>query len=68
MASTSDQVERDYRPFIQECTKRGIGKTTAYELANSGDLDTFLIGRKRFVYLDSLAKLPERLKAKQAAS
>lgn len=67
MASTSEQTERDYRPFIAECTRRGIGRTTAYELANKGDLDTFLIGRKRFVYLDSLATLPERLKAKQAA-
>ena len=63
MATTSD---RDYRPFILECTKRGIGKTTAYELANNGDLETFLIGRKRFVYLDSLATLPQRL-AERAA-
>lgn len=59
MANTTEQ--RDYRPFIPECTKRGIGKTTAYELANDGLLETFLIGRKRFVYLDSLGTLPERL-------
>lgn len=62
---TSNEL-RDYRPFIPECAKRGIGKTVAYELADKGLLDTFLIGRKRFVYLDSLATLPERLKAKQA--
>jgi hypothetical protein len=68
MASTNDRTERDYRPFIPECTKRGIGKTTAYELANSGLLDTFLIGRKRFVYLDSMATLPQRLKSQQAAA
>jgi hypothetical protein len=59
MASTNEL--RDFRPFIPECAKRGIGKTTAYELASNGDLETFLIGRKRFVYLDSLATLPERL-------
>jgi len=52
---------RDYRPFIPECTKRGIGKTKAYELANDGLLETFLIGTKRFVYVDSLGTLPERL-------
>lgn len=52
---------RDYRPFIPECTKRGIGKTKAYELANEGLLETFLIGTKRYVYLDSLGTLPERL-------
>ena len=61
-------TDRDYRPFIPECTKRGIGKTTAYELANTGLLDTFLIGRKRFVYLDSLATLPERLKRQERAA
>lgn len=58
MANTN---ERDYRPFIPECTKRGIGKTKAYELADAGLLDTFLIGKKRFIYLDSIAALPGRL-------
>lgn len=59
MANTYEH--REYRPFIGECTKRGIGKTKAYELANSGLLETFLIGTKRYVYLDSLGTLPERL-------
>lgn len=62
------ETNRDYRPFIPECNKRGIGKTTAYALANTGLLDTFLIGRKRFVYLDSLATLPERLKRQEQAA
>lgn len=52
---------RDFRPFIPECTKRGIGKNTAYNLANNGLLETFLIGRKRYIYLDSIETLPERL-------
>ena len=52
----------DFRPFIPECTKRGIGKTKAYELANAGLIDTFTIGTKRYVLLDSLLTLPERLK------
>lgn len=59
MASTNDH--RDFRPFIPECNKRGIGKTKAYELAADGLLETFLIGSKRYVYLDSLGTLPERL-------
>ena len=59
MANTHEH--RDYRPFISECTKRGIGKTKAYELANDGLLETFLIGTKRYVYLDSVAGLPQRL-------
>lgn len=52
---------RGYRPFIPECNKRGIGKNTAYNLATDGLLETFLIGRKRYIYLDSLETLGERL-------
>lgn len=59
MATSSEH--RDYRPFIPECTKRGIGKTKAYELADAGLLETFLIGTKRYIYLDSIGTLPERL-------
>ena len=59
MTSTNEQ--RDFRPFIPECAKRGIGKTKAYELANSGLLETFHIGTKRYLYLDSLLTLPQRL-------
>lgn len=56
-----DQQLRDFGPFIPECTKRGIGKTRAYELAKAGDLETFFLGSKRYVYLDSLLSLPKRL-------
>jgi hypothetical protein len=59
VASTSEH--RDYRPFIPECNKFGIGKTKAYELADAGLLETFLIGTKRYIYIDRLATLPERL-------
>jgi hypothetical protein len=52
---------REFRPFIPECTKRGIGKTKAYELANAGLIETFTLGTKRYVYLDSLLSLPHRL-------
>lgn len=58
---TSKTEQRDFRPFIPECTKRGIGKTKAYELANAGLLDVFKIGTRTFVYLDSLLTLPHRL-------
>lgn len=52
---------REFGPFISECNKRGIGKTKAYELDASGLLETFTIGAKRFVYIDSLLTLPQRL-------
>lgn len=57
----ANAVERDFRPFIPECAKRGIGKTKAYELANAGLLDVFKIGSKTYIYLDSLLTLPHRL-------
>lgn len=52
---------RDFGPFIPECNKKGVGKTKAYELANAGLLETFQIGSKRYIYLDSLLTLPQRL-------
>lgn len=52
---------RDYRPFKSETRKRGIGLTKAYELLNAGLLDTFLIGNRRYIFLDSLDDLPRRL-------
>jgi hypothetical protein len=65
MTSTSEQ--REFGPFIPECTKRGIGRTKAYELANAGLLETFKVGTKRYVFLDSLLSLPERLAQRGAA-
>ncbi|QNM60183.1 hypothetical protein XHV734_1359 [Xanthomonas hortorum pv. vitians] len=52
---------REFRPFIAECNKVGIGRSKAYELANAGLLETINIGSRRFVYLDSLYTLPQRL-------
>lgn len=52
---------REFRPFIPECAKVGIGRSKAYELANAGLLETVSIGRRRFVYLDSLYSLPARV-------
>ena len=59
---------RDFGPFIPECKKRGFGGTKAYELWNAGLLETFTIGKKRYVYLDSLLTLPQRLQSHQEAA
>lgn len=50
-----------FAPFIEACREHGISKTVAYELANKGLLDTFSIGRARYVKLESLHTLPDRL-------
>lgn len=52
---------REYRPFVPACRQVGLGRTRAYELAGAGLLESFLIGRRRFIYLDSLYSLPQRL-------
>lgn len=65
---TNTKEAREFRPFIPEVTKCGIGKTTAYELVEKGLIETFLIGRRRYIYLDSLAALPERLKSQQISA
>jgi len=59
---------REFRPFIPECTKVGIGRSKAYELAKAGLLETVHIGNRRFVYLDSLYSLPSRLLTEAARS
>lgn len=54
---------RDFAPFPAACIDRGIGKTVAYDLLNGGFLDTFKIGRRRYVYLDSLLTIAEKVEA-----
>lgn len=51
---------RPYGRMVPECRKRGIGRSKAYELEATGLIDTFSIGRGKYVYLDSLDSLPER--------
>ena len=57
----SAQATYGYGGLVDECARRGIGRTTAFELASKGLLDTFQIGRKRMVYIASLESLPTRL-------
>jgi hypothetical protein len=52
------------RPFaglVEAATARGISRTVAYALVARGLLDVFSIGRRRYVYIDSLDTLGERL-------
>lgn len=51
---------RAYGRLVPEAHKRGIGRTKAYELEKAGLLETFSIGRAKFVYIDSLDSLPQR--------
>lgn len=57
-------MQRDtpaFGPLVEECAKHGISRTVAYELVASGHLETFKIGAKRYVLVDSLRALPGKL-------
>lgn len=51
--------------LVDECAKRGIGRTVAFELARDGLIETFNIGRRRYVKLTSLDTLPDRLEQRE---
>ncbi len=59
----STQVETAYRPLVTACADHGISRTVAFDLARNGLLQTFTIGTRRYVLLESLRTLPERLAA-----
>jgi|APMI01.1.fsa_nt_gi hypothetical protein len=50
-----------FAPLVETCSRHGIGRSWAFELARTGELDTFLLGKRRMVYLDSIRSLPVRL-------
>jgi hypothetical protein len=52
-----------YGPLVKACAEHGISRSVAFELARLGKLETFTIGQRRYVYLESLRTLPERLAA-----
>lgn len=57
------KVEPAYRPLVEACDEHGISRTVAFDLAKKGLLDTFRLGTRRYVRLESLRTLPERLPA-----
>lgn len=55
------RAEPAFGPLTEECANHGISRSAAYRLIASGDLATFLVGRRRYVLLDSLKSLPTRM-------
>lgn len=55
-----------FLPLVEGCKAHGISRTVAFELTKSGLLDTFTIGTRRYVKLESLHTLPERLSVHKA--
>ena len=49
--------EPAYRPLVTACADHGISRTVAFEMARDGLLETFTIGARRYVLLESLRTL-----------
>lgn len=56
-----DTIEPKYQRLTAACAAYGIKRSYAYKLVQAGLLDTFTIGKGRYVYLASLQTLPMRL-------
>lgn len=56
-----------YGPLVEVCRRYGISRTRAFALARSGMLETFKLGARTMVYLESVRTLPQRLKQSATA-
>lgn len=57
-----------FGPLVEECARCGISRTVAFELAATGQLQTFKIGARRYVMAESLRTLPSRMGLAHAPS
>lgn len=66
-APTPAPAEPTFGKLVPTCRAYGIGRTKAFELAAAGILETFTIGTRRYVLLESIRTLPARLRAQGGA-
>lgn len=57
-----------FGPLVAVCKRYGICRTRAFAFAKQGLLDTFTIGRTRFVYVASVERLPQTLNSLKETS
>lgn len=61
----STQFEPTYGLLTEVSPSVPIARTQAFAYARSGELDTFYMNGRRYVYLDSVKSLPERVGKKR---
>lgn len=44
--------------LVKVCQQHGISRTTAYKLASKGVIQTFNIGKRKYVMLKSIQSIP----------
>ena len=62
-ATTRSDGPRAY-PIMEAFDRIGVGHVRGYELVNSGELQTFCIGRRRYATADAITAFLERCIAK----
>lgn len=55
-----------FGPMVEVCRQFGISRSVAFQLAQAGKLETFKIGARKYVYIESVKSLPARLAAESA--
>jgi len=58
MTKEITQTEATFAPMVEYCGLHGISRAQAYRLARAGIIETFNIGRRRFVTTASMRRLP----------
>lgn len=56
-----NSFEVTYGPLVAVCKAHGISRTNAFKLSNGGMLKTFIYNGRRYVTLQSMRELPQRL-------
>lgn len=59
-------IEPTYGLLTETCRAFGIARTQAFAYARTGALETFYMNGRRYVYVESLKSLPQRV-CKRAA-
>jgi len=57
--------EPTYGLLTDICSAFGIARTQAFAYVRKGQLDTFMMNGRRYVYVDSVKSLPERVGKKR---
>ena len=58
-------VTPSYGPLVDVCKAFGISRSVAYELLSDGAIETFKLNARRYVYIESIRSLPQRLAMEQ---
>ncbi len=62
LATKENKMDPKFYPFIKACKAHGIGKTAAYKILEENLVETFMVGPRRYVVLESLYALPQKIK------